>query len=131
MATQKTIIKEQLGMAYGTARHRLSRTLMFKMAQTLGLTTCHQCDEEIERQEEFSTEHIEPWLHSDNPIKIFFDLDNITFSHQACNSGAARRYRKHGISQYKLGCRCDICKKAKADYRAGLKKRRKQASESI
>ena len=41
--------------------------------------------------DEFSVEHKIPWLDSDDPIGLFFSLDNIAFSHHSCNSGAGGR----------------------------------------
>ena len=37
-----------------------------------------------------------PWLDSSTPLETFFDLDNITFSHNSCNISAARKpHRKY------------------------------------
>lgn len=73
---------------------------------------CHQCGSEIENEQNLSIEHKEPWLDSDDPVGKFFDLDNIAFSHLACNCGAARpREGKHpSFHNYRKGCRCDGCK---------------------
>lgn len=66
--------------------------------------------EKISR-ENFSVEHKIPWLDSENPVKLYFDLDNIAFSHLSCNIGAGRRnIAKCGtLSAYKRGCRCESC----------------------
>ena len=61
------------------------------MAKKLGLDTCHQCGDKIENIDNFSIEHKKPWLDSNDPLGLFFDLDNIGFSHLRCNSNAARR----------------------------------------
>lgn len=45
-------------------------------------------------RETFSIEHLVPWLDSNNPIELYFDLDNISFSHLSCNIKAARRPEK-------------------------------------
>lgn len=82
---------EQLGMSYGAASSRLKKSIMFDFAQKLGLDVCHQCGEKIERVEDISVEHKEPWLDSDDPVGKFFCLGNIAFSHLSCNSGAGRR----------------------------------------
>ena len=81
----------QLGMNPSTANGRLVKDLLWKYIPT---AVCHRCGEAMTR-DNFSIEHIKPWLDSDDPIKMFFDLDNITFSHHSCNSSAARRpYKK-------------------------------------
>jgi len=67
---------------------------------------------------ELSIEHITPYLDSDDPKKLFFDLNNIAFSHLKCNSGAARQTKKTkhpSWHSYKKVCRCNECKKINAD----------------
>ena len=82
--------KKQLGMAQGTARNRLIKALLFDMACKLDLDWCYQCGAKIEFKDDLSIEHMTPWLDSDNPIGLYFDLDNIAFSHHGCNSKASR-----------------------------------------
>lgn len=102
---------KQLGMAHGTATNRLRKMIMFQLIQEAGKDVCHQCGKQIEAIENFSIEHKTPWLNSDNPLKLFFDRDNISFSHLKCNISAARpRSRAHpGRAAYDSGCRCDGC----------------------
>ena len=52
---------------------------------------CFQCKQPITTVETFSIEHKLPWLHSPNPSQMYFDLENIAFSHLRCNI-AANRY---------------------------------------
>ena len=122
--------KVQLGMAQGTARNRLIKSLMFSMSKELDRNFCFQCGFEIESIDQFSIEHKIPWLDSEDPVGLYFDLDNISFSHHSCNVGAARQNEKgtirHGTrSAYKKGCRCGRCKDTQAavmrKYRKGLK----------
>ncbi len=54
---------------------------------------CCRCGEKMERSN-FSVEHLIPWLDSDDPVKLFFDMENISFSHYVCNNRAARRPTK-------------------------------------
>lgn len=82
----------QLGMNPSTASGRLLKDLLFKFAKDAG-HVCHQCGKELDR-ESFSIEHKTPWLDSEDPQKLFFDLDNIAFSHKSCNIAAARRPNK-------------------------------------
>jgi len=110
--------KSQLGMPIGTASARLKKSIMFSMAQRLGLDFCFQCSARIEKVEEFSVEHKVPYLDSENPVDLFFDLDNIAFSHLNCNVGASRPGQPpagHGTERkYKNGCRCDDCRAMKS-----------------
>lgn len=82
----------QLGMPFGNARTILVRTLMFTMIQQLGKDVCYRCKQRIERAEEFSIDHKEPW--QDVSTDLFWDINNIAFSHRGCNSRAARRDMK-------------------------------------
>lgn len=82
--------KEQLGMDPGTASHRLLKDLLWKFVVETGNDFCHQCGAKMCR-DSFSVEHITPWLHSESPLELFFDLNNISFSHKSCNYAAARK----------------------------------------
>ena len=82
----------QLGMNPSTASGRLLKDLLFKFVQEAG-HVCHQCGKPMLR-ENFSIEHKTPWLDSDNPVELFFSLDNIAFSHKGCNIAAARKPHK-------------------------------------
>lgn len=113
--------QEQLGMPIGTAAHRLRKSLLWKYAQKCGDTTCFQCGKPIETIDEFTVEHKVPWLDSDDPVGLFFDLDNIAFSHHSCNV-AAKRVRRRAVcgemSGYRSGCRCAECRKANTERAA-------------
>lgn len=86
---------QRLGMNYSTAAHRLRVDLLFHFATTIG-HKCFRCGEELTR-DTFSIEHKEPWLNSEDPTGLYFDINNIGFSHQSCNyshgsKGAVRKY---------------------------------------
>jgi len=76
--------KKQLGMDYGTASGRLRKMLMFNFAVDAG-HKCYRCGEDL-KLTDFSVEHKVPWLNSESPVKLFFDINNIAYSHQSCNS---------------------------------------------
>jgi len=78
---------EQLGMPYGTACGRLRKMILLSLIKELGQNTCFQCGNAIETVAELSIEHKIPWI--DNP-NLFWELDNIAFSHLLCNIKAAR-----------------------------------------
>ena len=50
-------------------------------------------------RDNFSVEHVTPWLDSEDPVGLFFDLKNISFSHRNCNSSAARRPTKKSAEE--------------------------------
>lgn len=74
---------EQLGMPLGTACARLRKRVLFKLVQEVGLDTCFKCDRLIETERDLSIEHKLPWFNRD--VELFWDLDNIAFSHLRCN----------------------------------------------
>lgn len=84
--------KQQLGMNPSTASNRLVKDILWKFIEESGEDVCFKCGEIMSR-EDFSIEHKEPWLDSDDPVKNFFDLENISFSHLNCNISAARRIK--------------------------------------
>lgn len=90
-------------MSHGKAAHKLWRSIMFKLVQQTEQDICYRCQKRIATIKEFSIEHKESWQLADNPRKTFFDLDNISFSHQICNS-------RHGnsIVRIRVGNRTTI-----------------------
>jgi len=86
MGNQKK--SEQLGMPFGTANARLRKQILFHLLQKLGEDVCFQCGEKIESVDDLSIEHKKAWL--DESVDLFWDLDNIAFSHLKCNISVRR-----------------------------------------
>ena len=80
---------EQIGMNVGTAQNRLVKDMLFKSLCALGQNSCHQCGEEMTR-DTFSIEHKVPWRNAEDAKELFFNTDNISYSHLSCNAKAAR-----------------------------------------
>jgi hypothetical protein len=89
---------ETLGMPQGTASARLRKMLLFRQLKKHNENTCVRCGKEIEIVAELSVEHIKPWegISAD----LFWDLDNVAFSHMKCNVPHTRR---GGTPQRKIG----------------------------
>ena len=89
--------KLQLGMNPSTASGRLVKDVLWRLIQQTNQCTCCKCGEPMSR-ETFSIEHIVPWLDSEDPVGLYFDLENISFSHLRCNvadsrgSGVQKKY---------------------------------------
>ena len=79
-----------LGMSFGTAQNRLRKLVLFNLLKRHNENVCYRCGEEIETAEKLSLEHKEAWLNVS--IELFWDLDNIAFSHLRCNSGEHTLY---------------------------------------
>jgi hypothetical protein len=99
----------QLGMPLGTAYAKLRKSILFKLVQQTGQDLCFQCGEKIKSIDDLSIEHKKPWL--DNDPALFWNLENIAFSHLNCNIGAARKPLK--IEWPKGQAWCARCKQMK------------------
>ena len=114
---------QQLGMNPSTASGRLVKDLLWSFIVSTENNKCFHCGKPMTR-ENFSIEHKIPWLDSEDPVSLFFDIENISYSHHSCNVKAARKPReknttRHGTSSmYKSGCRCDSCVKHHKDIAA-------------
>lgn len=70
-------------MRWGTACGKLRKALLFSLVQRLGLDLCLKCGLVVETAEELSIDHVVDWLDVDPAL--FWDVDNIKFSHRLCN----------------------------------------------
>lgn len=113
--------KMQLGMNPSTASHRLVKDTLWRLITLAGFTACVKCGLEMTR-DTFSIEHLEPWLDSEDPVGLYFDQQNIGFSHLKCNVDDARPKQRNFVCgtawAYRgNGCRCEPCKEAYASER--------------
>ncbi len=106
-----------LGMPFGTATGKLRKALLFKLAGLQGMLNCYRCAKAIESVDDFSIEHKTAWASSTDPVKTFFDVENIAFSHPGCNSRAAANPRK----TYK-----DAAERSRAGFSRYYEKHREQ-----
>jgi hypothetical protein len=86
-----------LGMPHGTANNRLRKNLLFKYITQAGDNFCFKCGTKIEAVDDLSVEHKEPW--EGRSADLFWDLDNIAFSHLTCN----RPHNRGGEKLRKVG----------------------------
>ncbi len=87
------IKRDFLGMSSSNAHIMLVRMMLFRLVQQFGLDVCFRCDRKIKTLREFSLDHEKNWLYVDPAL--YWDLDNIKFSHLSCNS----RHRWHPLHQ--------------------------------
>jgi len=82
---------EILGMPFGTACNRLRRMVMFSLLQRYRENVCFKCGKLILKADDLTLEHKEAWQNVGS--SLFWNLDNIAFSHQLCNLrvGVVRR----------------------------------------
>ena len=82
MNTNKRRAK-QLGMSWGKANGCLRKLILFHLLKKYGENICFRCKQEIEDIKDLSIEHKKPWL--DVSATLFWDINNIAFSHLRCN----------------------------------------------
>lgn len=88
-------IVEQLGMPNGTANARLRKNILFYLLTKLKENVCFKCGTIIEKVDDLSIEHKLPW--EGRSTELFWDLNNIAFSHLKCN-----RPHNHGGGGVKM-----------------------------
>lgn len=94
MGTNKAnaVKSAQLGMSFGAACHRLRKLVMFDLLVRHEENICYRCAEPIQTPDELSIEHKEAW--QDVSVNLFWDIQNIAFSHLTCNVAAGRKVGK-------------------------------------
>lgn len=101
-------IAEQLGMSHGAANNKLRKAILYSYVKRLREHFCYKCGAEIESSDDFSVEHKQPWEGRDSAL--FWELDNIAFSHLRCN----RPHVNRGGENKKVGPEgtawCSSCK---------------------
>ena len=80
---------ETLGMSHGAAAGRLRKLVLFRQLKKYGDNVCVRCNKQIETADELSIEHIQPW--EGRSAELFWNLDNVAFSHMKCNTPHVRR----------------------------------------
>lgn len=116
--------QQQLGMNPSTASHRLVKDTLWRLVVQTDQNVCYRCGDFMTR-ETFSIEHKEAWLDSSDPIGLYFDQENISFSHLSCNikdsrNGPKIRFGCGTKQDYDRGCRCVPCTEAKSIHRAEI-----------
>jgi len=91
------------------------------LVQETNKDDCFVCGEKIDSVAELSIEHKKPWLDVD--ADLFWDLENISFSHRKCNrphnpyrgGWTGKKHLCGTQGGYRSGCRCDKCRQWKSD----------------
>lgn len=94
---RKELYESQLKEDQRTASHKLNRLILISLLRETGRHTCCRCGEEL-NESTFSIDHMEHWLHSDDPRGKYFNIKNIDFSCKPCNSSYTRA--KRGTAAY-------------------------------
>lgn len=76
-------IAQQLGMSHGAAATRLRKLVLFRQLEKHQENVCVKCSGRILTADDLSLEHIKPWEGRD--ASLFWDLENVAFSHVVCN----------------------------------------------
>ena len=102
-------IANQLGMSQGAANNKLRKQVLYRYVRLANHHFCYKCGAEIETVDEFSIEHILPWEGRDS--ELFWDLENISFSHSQCNRPHIRTGPIKHFPEGQYECPC--CKELK------------------
>jgi hypothetical protein len=86
---------KQLGKSYNNARALLIKNILWDLLVKTNQTVCFRCGHAM-TNDNYTIDHKLQWLGVSNDL--FWDLDNISFSHHKCNSGAHRVHRKTRVS---------------------------------
>lgn len=70
---------------------------MWDLLLRTGATACCICGEEME-EGNYSVEHKIPWLHTEDPLATYMNIENIGYAHHRCNVRLARK-KKTGFNQ--------------------------------
>ena len=89
-------IGDYLGVDRGTAIRRLRKMILFDLLVRLGENKCFRCSELIHSIDDLTMDHKEPWLWVDPAL--FWDLNNVAFAHNKCNTGVPKPRRPQAIS---------------------------------
>jgi hypothetical protein len=76
---------EKLGVKHGKAQGRLYKSLLYSLVVETKKHRCIRCGKPIDKPEDLSIDHIDPWLNSDNPEEKYYDVKNVGYSHKKCN----------------------------------------------
>jgi len=119
MGDSNKLKSEKLGMSFSKANHILRKKILFYLAEKCGMRKCFRCGKDIKNIENFSIEHKISWVQADNPPEMFFDINNIAFSHSKCNQLSKTRFifTKVGKSGYR-GVTYDGSEKRDKGWRA-------------
>jgi len=82
-------------MSGGKARNILVYDILLAYAQKLNRDTCFYCGEKITSSKELAVGHKIPFLYSDDPKGLFFDLNNVAFCHRKCNCANSRTLKEN------------------------------------
>jgi DNA-binding Lrp family transcriptional regulator len=74
---------KQLGINYSTACNRLRKLVLFSILKKYDLNICYRCNNEILSAKDLTFDHKVDWLN--NSTDLFWDIDNVAFSHRKCN----------------------------------------------
>lgn len=88
---------DKLGVKAGKALGILYKKIRFDQAVRLKEDICCRCGEKITDIDDFTIDHIEPWIHSEDPVDRFYNLDNIGYAHSKCNKPYLKRHSREKV----------------------------------
>lgn len=96
-------LAQELGMPFGTACNRLRKKVLFHLLEKLNGNVCFKCNKAIELVSDLSIEHKQPW--EGRNVELFWDIENIAFSHMKCNTPHSIPNKKYFTEEEKIAAR--------------------------
>lgn len=125
---RNNIALKHFGVSFSTAYGRLKREILFDLVKKAGEDACFRCGKKIRHSGELSIDHKEAWGVSDDPKTLFFDINNISFSHTICNMTAGGNlFRKYNSRLEKDRAKRKRNHVSKMKYRKLWRQRRREA----
>lgn len=90
---RSAIVTQKLGQGFTSARKLLLKKIVWDFIVKCDLNKCFRCGLPMSF-EDYSLEHKVAWYNSEISKDLYFDLDNISYSHAKCN-------REHGTKERK------------------------------
>lgn len=79
-----------LGVSISSASYKLRKMVLFDILRRHNENICYRCGKTIDNVDELSMDHKIDWLNAPNAKELFWDMDNIAFSHLKCNTVAGQ-----------------------------------------
>lgn len=80
-----------LGDSYQKLTAQLRKAVLLHYITLAGHHVCSRCGIPITDPVQLSLDHVVPWMHESDALKLFTDIGNVRFSHTSCNSAHRRQ----------------------------------------
>jgi hypothetical protein len=91
----------QLGVdSVACAQHYVRRLYLLHLLHLTGKGKCVRCGQLLEDPNDLSLDHIKPWRNQPDAKELFWSIENLGYSHKACNIEASIAPRRKTKEQH-------------------------------